>query len=324
MTNSNLYFENLLINAIDICSGMFGKDITRDFQALYPFTTENIAGYINNFNLADGTLLTVGSSGDQVINASLFDCQDIVCLDICPYTKFYTYLKISCLLELDKNNFLTFLRYKHYPITFKNITFEDNILSFNKEVYKKLKSTLRLLDYESYLFWDELFSNYRGIDIRKRLFCFDEEPKDVIVKSNPYLQSNIDYDEARKKIKRTKIEFITDDIFKTEIDRSFDSIWLSNIGSWISRESVKKMVDKMSKNLNDNGKLLISYLYRTVRDTKYEKGWQPIYALDKTFEILQEYHPDLISFMGTTGIKFEDSSIKDSILIYKKTNTHNI
>lgn len=313
MTNYNSYFENLLINAINKCNEMFVEDIAKDFQLLYPFTTENIAGYINNFNLSNGTLLTVGSSCNQVLNVSLFDCQDIICLDICPYTKFYSYLKISCLLELDKNDFLTFLRYKDYPTTFK-----DNKLAFNNDVYKKLKSTLRLLDYESYLFWDELFSNFRGLDIRKELFYFDEENKDVIVKSNPYLQSNIAYDEARKKIMKTKLEFITGDIFKTEIDRQFDAIWLSNIGTYSSRQFVKRMVDKLSKNLNDNGILLISYLYKTVRNTQYQQDWQPIYNLEKTFEILQEYHPELISFIGVDGIKFNDNSMKDSILVYKK------
>lgn len=311
--NNNSNFERLLMNAINKCNGMFVDDIAKDFQLLYPFTTENIAGYINNFNLSNGTLLTVGSSGDQIINGSLFDCRDIVCLDICPYTKFYIYLKISCLLELNKSEFLTFLCYKDYPKTFK-----DNKLSFDNDVYKKIKSTLRLLDYESYLIWDELFSNFRGIDIRKELFYFDENKVNVMVASNPYLQSNMAYDEARRKIMKTRIEIVTGDIFKTKIDRCFDSIWLSNIGTYLSRHFLKIMVDKVSKNLNDNGILLISYLYKTVRNTQYQQDWNPIYNLEKTFEILHEYSPELISFIGVDGIKFNDKTIQDSILVYKK------
>lgn len=312
--NNNSNFERLLINAINKCNGMFVDDIAKDFQLLYPFTTENIAGYINNFNLSKGTLLTVGSSGDQIINGSLFDCQDMVCLDLCPYTKFYIYLKISCLLELEKNEFLTFLCYKDYPKTFK-----DNKLSFYNDIYKKIKSTLRLLDYESYLFWDELFSTFRGLDIRKELFYFDENKVNVIVESNPYLQSNMAYDEARKKITKVKLEIVTGDIFKAKIDRYFDSIWLSNIGTYLSRHFLKIMIDKISKNLNDNGILLISYLYKTVRNTQYQQDWNPIYNLEKTFEILHEYSPELISFVGVDGIKFNDKNIHDSILVYKKS-----
>lgn len=312
--NNSLNFERILMNAINKCNGMYVADIAKDFQLLYPFTTENIAGYINNFNLSSKTLLTVGSSGDQIINGSLFDCKDIVCLDICPYTKFYIYLKICCLLELEKNEFLSFLCYKDYPKTFN-----DNKLSFNNEVFKKIKSTLKSLDYESYLIWDELFSMFKGIDIRKELFYFDENKSHVIVESNPYLQSNIAYDEARKKIMKTKLEFVTDDIFKTKIDRYFDSIWLSNIGTYLSSNSLKIIINKLSKNLNDNGMLLISYLYKTVRNTRYQEDWSPIYNLEKTFEILHEYSPELISFIGVDGIAFNDKTIQDSILVYRKS-----
>ena len=186
-------------------------------------------------------------------------------------------------------------------------------------IYKKIKSTLRLLDYESYLFWDELFSNFKGLDIRKELFEFDENKTDVIIGCNPYLQSDILYDITKTKIKKTKFEFITDDVFKTSIDKQFDSIWLSNIGTHISRHFLKIMIDNMSKKLNDNGLLLISYLYKTVRDTPYQQDWSPIYNLEKTFEILQEYNPQLISFIGVDGIKFSDSTINDSILVYRKS-----
>ncbi len=306
-------FKRLLMNAINKCDGKFVNDFAKGFQLLYPFATENISGYINNFNLSNGTLLTVGSSGDQVINGSLFGCRDIVCLDICPYAKFYIYLKISCLLELDKSEFLRFLCYRDYPKTFKY-----NELAFNNDVYKKIKSTLRLLDYESYLIWDELFSNFRGLAIRKELFYLDEDKVNVIVKSLPYLQSDIAYNEARRKIMKTRLEIITGDILKTEIDRQFYSIWLSNIGKYLPIHSLKIMVDKVSKNLNDNGILLISYLYKTVRDTKYQQDWSPIYNLDKTFEILQEYNPDLIPFIGMEGIRFNDNTINDSIIVYRK------
>lgn len=140
----------------------------------------------------------------------------------------------------------------------------------------------------------------------------------VTVKSNPYLQSDMAYDEVRKKIMKTKLEIVTDDIFKTEIDRNFDSIWLSNIGTYHSRHFLKMLVDKVSKNLDDDGTLLISYLYNTVRDTRYKDDWRPIYDLEKTFELLQEYSPRLISFTGVNGIKFNDNNMKDSVLVYKK------
>ena len=41
--------------------------------------------------------------------------------------------------------------------------------------YNKIKDNLRLLDYESFLFFDELFTLYEPTDIRERLFDDDED-----------------------------------------------------------------------------------------------------------------------------------------------------
>ena len=175
-----------------------------------------------------------------------------------------------------------------------------------------------MLDYESYLFWDELFYSFNNIEIRNRLFSFDEDRDSVITSCNPYLQSTILYEMVRNKIKHVTPNFINGDLFKIDLQQKFDNIWLSNIGTYLSRHSVKIMTDKMSKNLNTKGRLLISYLYKTTIDTKYEDDWSPIYYLEKTFNILNEYDPQLISFIGVDGFKFNKDDIKDSVLVYRK------
>ena len=144
----------------------------------------------------------------------------------------------------------------------------------------------------------------------------DEYKVKTIIKCNPYLQSNILYEEAAKKILKTQLRFINGDIFKTNIDEQFDSIWLSNIGTCILRHFLKIMVDKVVPNLKENGSLLISYLYNFVKDTQYQQGWCPIYNLKRTMEILQEYSPEMISFEGVKNNK------NDSILIYKKVKSN--
>ena len=75
---------------------MIVNDIFLDFdpfQRLYPFTTENIAGYIDKFNLKGKSLLTVGSSADQVINAIYKGSKDITLYDVNIFAKYYYYLK---------------------------------------------------------------------------------------------------------------------------------------------------------------------------------------------------------------------------------------
>ena len=86
----------------------------------------------------------------------------------------------------------------------------------------------------------------------------------------------------------------------------------------MSLPDLKILIDRMNLLLNNNGKLLVSYLYRTDKNTIYKDDWSIIYNLDKTFEVLKEYNIELKSFTGIDGFKFKDDNIKDSILVYKK------
>ena len=251
----NESFSVIMSNAISRCHCINVEDGM--LQKIYPFTTENISGYIDKFNLKDKSLLTVGSSGDQVINAILKGCKDITLLDINPYTKFYYYLKVASIMTLNLDEFMLFLRYKDYP----NI-FEDNKNVFNIELWNKVKIVLRLIDYETYLFWDELFQTINPEKIRKRLFSLDEYNSKLILNCNPYLKSKDLYEETRNKVKNIHPTFINSNIFNVDLKRKYDNIWLSNIGTSITKEEmIVKMTDNLVKFLNKEGLLLISYLY---------------------------------------------------------------
>ena len=202
-------FESILLEAVLRCEGnIFVNQKNRNgFSDIYPFTTENINGYMSNFELRDTSLMTIGSSLDQVINALLLGCRDITVVDICPFTKFYFYLKKSAILNLDYEDFFKFFCYKDYPKVFI-----DNKEVFNLEIFKTLKPTLRLLDYESYLFWDELFTVYSPIKIRHRLFNMDEYRKDFLKELNLYLCNEDYYYKTKDIIMKINPNFIIDDI----------------------------------------------------------------------------------------------------------------
>lgn len=108
--------------------------IKGEFVRIYPFATENIAGYIDSFNLKNKSLLTIGSSASHSISASLYGCLDQTIYDICPFTKEYFNLVKSALLSLSYLEFLNFLRYIDYPEVSIN-----NKLVFNKDLYLKYK-----------------------------------------------------------------------------------------------------------------------------------------------------------------------------------------
>lgn len=314
-------FSKVECNAINKCESYYIEEDKKlkGFSKLYPFTTENIAGYIDNFNLKNKSLLTVGSSGDQVINAALKGCQDITVLDINQFTKFYYYLKSAAIINLTYNDFLKFLKYRCYPSTFKNN--EKDVLKF--ELYDKLRDYLRKADYESYLFWEELLFNYDGKTIRTRLFTFDEGQIKENRGCNNYLKTEDNYNKAKKYLQSLHPTFINNDILDIHLDRSFDNIWLSNIANYMQKEEIKQMIENMDKYLKIGGKMLVSYLYQIRENTLYQKNWPIIYNLDEIRELLSNYPLEkLIEFQSTRGIIFDESKGKDAwtdcILTYKK------
>ena len=311
----NKELEEALYTAKERCEGniILDEASMNGFEEVYPFTTENIAGYIDYFDLQDKSLLTVGSSGDQIINATFKGAKDITLLDINPYAKYYYYLKAAGILELNLTDFNEFFRYNDYPKVFKY-----NKKVFDKASYKKLKSTLKSLDNDSYLFWDELFDMYQPDHIRFSLFSNDEYGTSVLGKSNLYLQSENTYDETKTKLKELRPEFINEDIFKSNLTKNYDNIWLSNIACYLYQDKIKGMTDKFADKLAVDGKLLISYLYSIDMNTEYDDDWSPIYDLKNDLELLKEYSPIFHFFKGVNGIKHNDDDIKDSVLIYQK------
>ena len=311
----NKELEEALYTAKERCEDniILDEASMNGFEEIYPFTTENIAGYIDYFDLQDKSLLTVGSSGDQIINAALKGAKDVTLLDINPYAKYYYYLKTAGILELNLTDFNEFFRYNDYPKVFKY-----NKKVFDKASYKKLKSTLKSLDNDSYLFWDELFDMYQPDHIRFSLFSNDEYGTSVLGKSNLYLQSENTYDEAKTKLKELRPEFINEDIFKSNLTKNYDNIWLSNIACYLYQDKIKGMTDKFADKLAVDGKLLISYLYSIDMNTEYDDDWSPIYDLKNDLELLKEYSPIFHFFKGVNGIKHNDDDIKDSVLIYQK------
>ena len=285
-----------ILNAIELVEGHIAKN---EFDRTYPFTTENISGYIDLFDLKDKSLLTVGSSGDQAINAFFKGATDVTIFDINPFFKYYYFLKVAALNCLEKEEFLDFLKHYGRPTTFKR-----NYKAFNIESYNKLKSELRILDYESYLFWDEFFYSYNPIDVRLNLFNDDEERTEVEREFNLYLRDDDSYKLTRDILQKNVPTFINGDIKNINIDRKFDNIWLSNLARiFYKYKDIKKAVDDTYNLLNDNGMLLVSYLYNYREHEKYKNDWYRIYNYKRVLKMLEDYNVGIEDFLGERGIK---------------------
>lgn len=271
------------------------------FDRLYNFTTENIQGYMDFFDLKNKSLLTVGSSSDQVLNAFYCGCKDITLIDINPYIKEYFYLKKAAILTLDYEEFFKFLSIQGEKVY--------NWKALNKKIYRKVAKNIE--DTDSRKFWDEIFDFHNNQFIKIKLFNMDTERNSMIKSQNNYLRTEKDYKRMKRKIKRLNPEFIVKDIYFYHLDKKYDNIFLSNIADYYEVEETHKLYQRLQKNLNPNGKMLVSYLYGTTRNTKYEERFCRIYNLEKTLPL----------FENTTleTVKSKDvEEKKDSILTYQK------
>ena len=282
------------------------------FQTLYPFCNENVSGYLDFLDLKDKSLLTVGSSADQAISAIARGCKDITVLDICPLTEPYFYLKKSAILSLSQEDFEKLLFYKDYPRTFKY-----NKDPFNIKVYPELLRTLEQESPTSHDFWLTLAETHSGEMIRKNLFTQDEEKPSTTRQLTDYLKSPETYEKTRELIRDVNPEFINANItHRIPTNKKFDNIVLSNLTTYLSYEQIKNLLESLIPHINEGGKIILGYMYRTDEYTKYQQEWDVIYDMDR-IKALDE-NISVKSFQGVKGVLHEIPSMKDSVYVYQK------
>lgn len=305
-------FETKLFKATSICEGQF--KYCSEFSKIYSFCTENVSGYMKHFDFRDKSLLTVGSSGDQVLNFFFNGARDITLFDINPYAKFYVYLKIASIVSLTYDEFIRFF-FKYIESPF----FKNNDM-FSRNTFNKIKSTLRLFDYESYLFFDELFSSYDGKRIRSRLFDDDEDRCLVIKDFNSYLRDEESYNKLRAIIKKIYFSYVEGNIFTDKIDGKFDNIFLSNLSGLVSLDEFKVLLERIDKdNLNDNGSVLFGYLWDSKFDIDtYKDYWKEIYKMPVVREKLGDFLSEHHRVRDYRDILWEEAEKRDLVLIYRK------
>ena len=282
------------------------------FMRIYPFATENVSGYMNYFDLKDKSLLTVGSSGDQILNAYNNGCRDITLIDINPFSSYYIYLKIAGILSLDYQEFMEFF--------FKYIGMETNYKRYNIGLFNKLSNNLKSLDYESYYFFNEIFNKYSREKISDYLMNDDETRYKVIKGINNYLQNEESYNKTKKILKDICFKYINQDIFKFNSDLKYDNIFLSNLCTHVNIFELKDLIRKLNdKNLNNYGSILFAYLWNTdYNSNEWHPDWKDIYKMPATKNWLGEYITEHHQIHGISDIVYSPQKDSDLVLIYRK------
>ena len=118
------------------------------FSDVYPFTTENIDGYIEKMDLKEKKVLTVGSSGDQALNAILEGANDITIFDINEDTEKFFKIKKDIILNSELEDiYLKIIKNDKIPNLTKDFFAFSTLKRMNnymksKENFEKLKEKL--------------------------------------------------------------------------------------------------------------------------------------------------------------------------------------
>ena len=208
------------------------------FNKIYPFTTENIAGYMSDLDFNDKKIVTVTGSSDHILNAVLKGCKSITTFDLNDNTKRYLNLKIASLKKLEYEEFLSFL-----------LINGDN--KYSIKTLEKLKLDLDTKDFWKYNLIEDTF-NYKYFDVKNKI-C-----------NNLYLNKEY-YDILKKKIVDVEIVFKNKNITDLVLQDNYDYMFLSNISDYLNNiykyDFLNNYKELIFKFLNHVKTIYFAYIY---------------------------------------------------------------
>ena len=219
------------------------------FNSIYPFTSENIAGYMKDLDLTDKKVITVTGSTDHILNAVLQGATEITTFDINPLTKPYMDLKISAIKNLSYEDFIKLLLFE------SNMNLDYNIIS-----------SLDMFN-ESKMFWLEQLSkfNNNGNELRNSsLFNTKYFNPNSKLWQNLYLEQS-KYNLLKQQLKDANITFINASLKDLRIEDNFDYMFLSNISDYLSlmysKDELMEYRDLLNEFQERVNTIYFAYLY---------------------------------------------------------------
>ena len=287
------------------------------FEKMWPFTTINMRNYLEPFDLEEKKCMTIQGSSDHIFELFLKHPETITGFDTNPLTEYYYYLKHAAFAVLrNSEEYLKFFRWYDYPRYCHN-----NYEAFDKDVFLEIE---KYLIGDAKLFWKELFECHDHVMIRKNLFNeYDETNNQALYQALTYLDEE-NYQYIRRNRNKINFNFINMDIriITEQLIENYDFITLSNLIIYTNYmyesnqlEEFKKLIETLSQRLNDNGNIVVGYLY----DLENEEDYRDIYK-SKIRDLIfapPEYHYHYFTKMRDLHCD-RTTNNHDAILIYTK------
>lgn len=289
-------------------------DNMQEYSRIYQNTTENIKAYQPFLETTPTKALLPTASGDHQLESILAGYQEIISYDLNRLAKYFTELKFTAIKSLNREEYLHFMYQKmldeEYFNYFKN-NLPKNTLDFWTELYRRCGRIA---------ICDELFRNlgikYNSDYLKKVRFskyCADNF-------TNTLQESN--YKIIKDRLPKTKITYIDSDILELantlDVKDKYSLINLTNIYEFINRYAQEDRAEvfadtarKLIEHLEIDGKILITYLYRSsIGDLKkYSKKSQAYVQ----FLALLENTPTVKNLHDTNASNKNTKSIMDKL-----------
>lgn len=257
------------------------------YQEVYPFTTENIQGYMKDLDMKDKEVLTVGSSLDQAYNALALGAKKVKVLDINKNTKRFC--------ELKSNLILTHKRKELYAAVMcrKSLMEDQGIICSNERFDVERVESL------NYYMQNE--ETYRKLRQRLR-----EQEALTIVEGNIFEMDKTIGDEKFDRIFFSNVLQMLD-YFKDKKESAYDML--------------EKHFPNWKSHLNSEGILQLFYLYSFAKKDVIEPDNKSAgYDLSKVVSAVRRTTPveegslDIAFFESCTGV----GAITDAAVLYTK------
>lgn len=276
-------------------------DRLKSFDQIYSMTNEHLYRMYKNMDVKNKDVLTVGSSGDQILYAILFGAKNITCFDINPFVKYFYDYKVAAIKAFDYDKFCDIARFNISKQ--EDTNWQRELLS--AAVYKKVSC---FLPDDSKYFWDNIFLDTNSVHA-----VFAEHPAYL---PETYYKNKGIYQRLRNLLIKNNysVRFVVGDITnifdKIGIEKKYDVILLSNIFDYFDRNNqlrrtrpFYRLVKKYEQILKPNGKIQVDYIY--------SKGCFGYMILMNEFE----------NMFGKDNISYITSELDDeATIIYKPNN----
>lgn len=215
-------------------------------RRIYNMSTEIDETFMQGINLKKKRVLTVGSSGDQLLTYSLMGSKDVTIMDANPLTPFFVALKLEALQTLTREEFISFFTRDSF---FADSDSNKNFMNY--EVY--LEKIRPNLDSDIASFWDAIYEK----DIANKIFNLDGKMTGL----PPYLSTDESYQQTRQNILNTNITFALAELssFHEHASEEYDLIDLSNIYTYVKKDKFFEAVNNLYPFLTEKGLFKLHY-----------------------------------------------------------------